>query len=241
MDSILDRMGFSEYKKKAYLALVKLEKGTAIEISRKSNMPTSKIYETLKWLYENGFISVVSEKPLTYRANDPKAVLKSEVNSRISELTAIRKDIDKISTSLPVAEKASFQVAYGRDAFYKKVKEAVSRSNESIVAIVKHWRLDYELRVLNIEFTKKGGSLRLLGPVTKENKSLVEEWKKSGAKTKHYIPDSTRFTVWDEKIIAIGFKEKEKNDYFSLWIENEYLGKILTRYFNSIWKSAKTE
>jgi sugar-specific transcriptional regulator TrmB len=235
---VLDSLGFSRYKKKAYLALIRLEKAGAVQIAKKAGIPSSKIYEVLQWLYENGYVSLVSQRPLVYKANDPKTVLRSDVRSRIGELRSIEKEISRMSTGLGFTEKAVFEVVKGRGAFFKKVKEAVARSDSSIVAIVKNWRLDYELRELSSEFVSQGGVMRFMGPVNKGNKQLVNEWKKMGVQVKNIMPEATRFTVWDGKTVAIGFKEEGDKEYLSLWIENEYLGKILTRHFEGLWQSS---
>jgi sugar-specific transcriptional regulator TrmB len=235
MEQVLEKLGFSEYKKRAYVTLVKLGRCKVGEIAKKASIPSSKVYETLRWLYENGYISLVSERPLIYKANDPKSVLKSDVRDKIAKLRALEEEICKINTNLGVSEKAAFEVVYGRNPFFKKVKEAVAKSDKSIIAIVKNWRLDYELKELTSEFVKRGGKARFLGPMMQQNKSNVAEWKRIGVLVKRFSPETTRFTVWDGKTIAIGFKDDKERDYFSLWIQNEHLGKIFTDCFNSIW------
>lgn len=238
MKNVLRKLGFSEYKARAYIALVGMKRGSVGEIAKKSNIPSSKIYETLKWLYENGYISIISQNPLVYRANDPKHVLKSEVEARIEALKDIKKEIGRIKTNLEVAERGNFQIVYGRNSFFKKVKEAVSQSRKSIIAVVKHWRIDHELIELIREFIARGGKMRFLGPVNTKNRNKVRIWTDIGTEVKNFNPESTRFTVWDGRIITVGFKDSGK-DYFSLWIENEYLGKVLTSHFNSIWRRIK--
>lgn len=237
MEEILEKLGFSEYKKKAYIALIELETGTVGNIARKSKIPSSKIYEILEWLYNQGYISIIKQKPLTYKANNPKHLLKAEVKSRMDSLKKIEEDINKITTSLGVAQRNTFQIVYGRDAFFKKVKESVSRSEKSIIAIVKSWRVDYDLKEITTHFIKRGGKVRFLGPTHTDNRQYIHAWKSIGIDVKNHEPESTRFTVWDGKIITIGFKDDGNKDYASLWIENEYLGKILTDYFEKLWKS----
>ena len=239
MDKILDKIGFSEYKKRTYLALIQLKKAKVGDIAKKSRIPSSKIYETLNWLYEKGYISIVSPHPLIYRANDPTAIINSDIKSQMKILHEIEDELKKLKTDLTVAEKGNFQIIYGRDAFYNKVKESVGNSKKTIVAIVKNWRLDNELFELTKAFVEKGGTGRFLGPINSKNKSNVENWSKMGVKTRNFSPEETRFTIWDERIIAIGFKQEGERDYFSMWIENEYLGKILTTHFNQLWKNAK--
>ena len=161
--------------------------------------------------------------------------MKSDVNSKINKLKEIEEEINHITTILPITETANIQIISSRNAFFKKVKETITKSNNSIIAIVKNWKIDYELNKLTREFTKRGGEIRFLGPINKENRTKIKEWEKTGIKIKNLNPNTTRFTVWDQKTIAIGFKDEDKKDYTSLWIENPYLGKILTEYFNTLW------
>ena len=186
MNKIFERMGFSEYKKRAYIALIQLKKAKVGEIA-KTNIPSSKVYETLNWLYAKGYISIVSPHPLIYRANDPKPIITNEIKSQISVLHEIEDELKKVNTGLTVAENGNFQIIYGRDTFYNKVKESVSASKKSIIAIVKNWRLDNELLELTKEFTSKGGTVKFLGPITPASKSKVKYWNEIGVQTKHLI------------------------------------------------------
>jgi sugar-specific transcriptional regulator TrmB len=233
LDKVLEKLGFSEYKKKAYISLMNLNIATNSDISEDSGIPTSKSYEIMNWLYKNGYISIINDKPLTYKINNPKSILKSEVLSRIDKLKEIEENINSLNFLVNNESKDNFEIIQGRNSFFKKVKETVLKSNNNIVAFVKNWRLDYELTQLNIEFIKRGGTIKFMGPINSETQYLVDEWKKQGALVKNYKPNSTRFTVWDNRYITIGFKEEK--DYFSLWIDNEFLANILVDYFNSEW------
>lgn len=234
MNEILSQLGFSQYKKKAYLALISLRKASVHQISKKANIPSSKLYEVLSGLYEEGYISLVSQKPIIYVANDPKAVLGSEVKNKLQSLQNLKNKIDSLNLGVGVVQEGKFQITYGRESFFKKVKEAVSKSNQNIVAIVKSFRIDHDLKKLTKQFMDKGGAVKFLGPIDK-NSLFIDAWKEIGVKIKNFIPEGTRFTVWDSKIIAIGFKDSKEKDYFSIWIENEFLGKILVDYFNKLW------
>ena len=232
-------MGFSEYKKRTYNVLLKLENATVGQISKKAKIPSSKIYEVLSWLYENGYISIVNQKPLVYAINNPRAVLKSEIRTRIDRLKDMEIEINKLKTGDEFSGSADFQIVYGRNSFFKRVKDAVTRSEQTIFAVVKSWRLDYELKELTKDFIIRGGEVKFLGPINKENRAQVSEWKKIGVQIKHYIPESTRFTIWDGKLMTLGLKDEGSKDYFSLWMENEYLGRILAEYFDKLWKEIK--
>ena len=82
LKKILAELGFSTYKAETYISLLKIRTGTIQQIAKISKVPSCKLYENLKWLYENGYISLILQKPLTYKANDPNILLKSEINNR---------------------------------------------------------------------------------------------------------------------------------------------------------------
>ena len=96
MEQILQKLGFSEYKIKAYMTLLKLKKATPCQVAKISRIPSSKIYEVLGWLYEKGYIVQTSEKPVMYEANNPKYILSSEIKSRMDVLEELKKSVDEI-------------------------------------------------------------------------------------------------------------------------------------------------
>ncbi len=73
----LQKLGFSQYGAKVYLALVKLGSGTASEISKAANIPQAKIYGVLDDLYEQGFVEKIEDaSPAYYRIDNPKETFK---------------------------------------------------------------------------------------------------------------------------------------------------------------------
>ena len=69
----LQQLGFSQYSAKAYLALVRLGKGTASEIAKKAEIPQAKIYGVLDDLYERGFITKIEDvTPASFIVEKPK-------------------------------------------------------------------------------------------------------------------------------------------------------------------------
>lgn len=236
LENVLRDLGFSKYKIEAYLALVRLRKGSVGDIAKNSGVPTSKLYEVLKWLHERGFITQISQKPLVFRANDPKSILKDEVQRKKDRLERIEKELDKIDLTFPVAEKDIVQITTTRDAYFKKIKESVINAKYSIDYIAKHWRLDAELiRLLNKKLNE-GVGIRSLGPINRDTKSKVEWLKDAGVKIKKFEPKETHFAIYDKSMVVISLRLGDKrSDYSAIWIKSEVLAKILSDYFNTLW------
>ncbi|MBT4823830.1 TrmB family transcriptional regulator [Candidatus Woesearchaeota archaeon] len=236
IEQVLDRLGFSEYKKKAYLTLLKLKKATPCKIAKVSGIPSSKIYEVLSWLYEKGYIVQVSEKPAVYEANNPKYTLGSEIKSRMSDLEELKQEVNKIESNIEITEKGTFSVIKGYDGFFKKMKEVTQRSTKSSIGIVQNWKTDKEILDLEKDAIKRGVKIRYLGPIQESTKEFVNIRKKFGVEIRDYNSPHTRFGVWDDKIVMISLRKDTKEEFMSLWIENEVLSKIFVESFENLWK-----
>jgi sugar-specific transcriptional regulator TrmB len=66
--SALIRLGFSQYEAQAYCALLQLSPLNGHEVGRRSQVPPSKIYETLQRLETKGAVLVHRSEPVRYAA-----------------------------------------------------------------------------------------------------------------------------------------------------------------------------
>lgn len=80
----LKDLGLSLYEAKAYLCLLKNGNSYGGELSKKSGVPTSKIYETLNKLVEKGMVYPINSNPVYYQALPLKHFL-NKVQKQTSE------------------------------------------------------------------------------------------------------------------------------------------------------------
>ncbi|MFW5786724.1 MAG: TrmB family transcriptional regulator [Halanaerobiales bacterium] len=96
IDTLSD-LGFNKYEAEAYLILLQKGNISAYEISKKSGVPQSKIYETVKKLVERGLAVARGSNPVKYSPlpiNEFLDRYKSQVEDKISYLKENLKDID---------------------------------------------------------------------------------------------------------------------------------------------------
>jgi sugar-specific transcriptional regulator TrmB len=237
---ILGEIGMSSYKIETYLALLKLKtgSGTIQQIAKNCSVPACKLYENLKWLHENGYITLISEKPLSYRANDPKSIINSEIEKRKDKLDEVKKETENIKLELPEAEKNIVQITSTREAYFRKVKESLRNVKKSIIYTAKHWKVDADLIRLLQERIKQGVKIRALGPISAGEKKNVEWLKEIGVKIKETELKDTRFSVYDDSLVIISLrKEPEKSDYPAIWIKSDTLAELVKNYFEELWKT----
>ena len=129
---LLKGLGLTMYEAQAYVTLTSLISATAFEVSEKSGIPRSKIYDVLKKLNEKNFIEIEDGRPLTYNVKSPVEVLsreKEKINSKIN---------DGISRLTNIYENGMSQVQapiwriYGVEKIINQEVEIIKRSKNSI-------------------------------------------------------------------------------------------------------------
>lgn len=95
----LVKLGLTEYEAKCFVALVRVDQGTAKEISQLSEVPRSRVYDTVERLHQRGLVDVQQSEPRRYRAV-----------SRAEALERLRRDynssIESAETALGEVESA---------------------------------------------------------------------------------------------------------------------------------------
>ena len=130
--AILKGIGLTMYEAQSYVTLTSLISSTASEVSEKSGIPRSKIYDVLKGLIEKNFIEVEDGRPLTYTVKSPVEVLgreKERINTEID---------DTITRLTNVYENGMTQVQapiwriYGVEKIIAQEIEIINRAKTSV-------------------------------------------------------------------------------------------------------------
>ena len=130
--SVLKRIGLTMYEAQAYTTLTSLISSTASEVSEKSGIPHSKIYDVLKILTKKNFIEVEGGRPLTYHVKSPVEVLNREREKINSEID------DTITRLTNIYENGMSQVQapiwriYGVDKIINQETEIIARAKTSV-------------------------------------------------------------------------------------------------------------
>lgn len=130
--AVLKGIGLTLYEAQAYVTLTSLIQAPAIEVSEKSGIPRSKIYDVLKKLNEKDFIEIEDGRPLTYIVKSPVEVLgreKEKINIEID---------DTITRLTNVYENGMSQVQapiwriYGVEKIINQEVEIIKRAKRSV-------------------------------------------------------------------------------------------------------------
>jgi sugar-specific transcriptional regulator TrmB len=138
----LEKIGLTSYEIKTYSALLKTGQINASDLSQKSSVPYSKIYEVLGTLEEKGWIGSDESRPTQYFAKPPSTAIENtrqaqEVEFKNNE-SAILKELTPLYEQSGTSERPDIWVLSGVVNIASKILEMVdSCRNEVLIAIPK--------------------------------------------------------------------------------------------------------
>ncbi len=129
---LLKQLGLTTYEAKAYITLSFLIQATAEEISEKSDIPRSKIYDILKRLNAKEYIKIESSRPIVYHVNPPINVLKKEKEKFIEKIAKTSDNLNKLyEEQISQTEVPIWRIS-GTENIIEKELELIRRAKKSI-------------------------------------------------------------------------------------------------------------
>ncbi|MGE5702781.1 MAG: TrmB family transcriptional regulator [Clostridia bacterium] len=98
----LQKLGFSQYESKAYVGLLKNSPITGYEISKRSGVPRSMIYEVLGKLLDKGAVYIVPSDPVTYAPLPAKELISRQRNTFEQSFLYLEKSLTALESEQDV-------------------------------------------------------------------------------------------------------------------------------------------
>jgi HTH-type transcriptional regulator, sugar sensing transcriptional regulator len=131
-DEIIDKLmtiGFNKYEAKVYLTLLESKEITAYEISKRSGVPQSKIYETVRSLVSRGISSMNGSEPIKYSALPLDEFLNSYKSSTETTIDYLKENINNINS----AQSSDYIWHFnGKDSIMNKAKAMIKNAKKNI-------------------------------------------------------------------------------------------------------------
>ncbi len=133
---LLTRFGFTEYEAKCFVALVRLDDGTAREISDLAEVPRARVYDCVDALNEAGFVDVQGSSPKRYRGVAPDVAVAAIEREFRGDLDRLETLLPELQTSPDTSEQGDVWVMEGLDAVGERLTSMVEDADERIVMAV---------------------------------------------------------------------------------------------------------
>ncbi|MFW9879858.1 MAG: TrmB family transcriptional regulator [Candidatus Thorarchaeota archaeon] len=240
----LQTFGLSEKEAKVYLASLELGTATASDISIKSNLPRTLVYDLLERLIELGLVTYVIKNHKKYFS----AVNPKELSEILEEKQNIIKEALPNLESLyksPGIKRPLVEVYEGKEGLKTLMNDLLKLGIKELLAygssrsffevdpfFIEHWHKERILKKIKI---------RVMYNETEQTKERLKKHKESLGLTKYkFLPikveSPTPTLIYENKLVFLHLVKKEP---FAVLIDNEQMANNYRKYFEELWKIAK--
>lgn len=237
------RLGLTDYELRAYLALLDKGESIASEISKKSEIPISKIYDTLNSLAEKGWIIIERGRPTRYKAQSPKIaseLTKNRIEQELNEhMNVIIQELNPIYERRNDKEKPELWIIRGEENLWKSIRDVIGRATHQLSIALPYMPKDLQQILLPIAslIKEKGGTIQILisGDVDYHSiKRLCEEHEvriRDISFGGGVISDSS-------EVVLILMEAKEKRPSLGIYSAHLGLTSLARAYFDMLWDTS---
>jgi HTH-type transcriptional regulator, sugar sensing transcriptional regulator len=240
INTLLEKLGLTEYEAKTLNTLFKLKEAEAPEISRTAQVPKTRVYDVLEKLIKKNLIIEINGRPKLYRAIDAEETIDLLINSKKNQLSELEIEATVMKESI-----------LADDTQTEDIGERVMKVKD---------KQDFE-RILGQELLKANNTVFGLTEITDEHDILHEALSKvkeknikikllnsfdskklhNSAEVKQLNHGLNAFIVDGKKVIlAISdFKKKKKDYHFTIMNEHVPMADALKHYFEKNWNEIK--
>lgn len=237
----LKQLGLTEYETQAYLALVDGGQMSASDVSMKSKVPFSRIYDVLGMLEEKQFIQVQKGRPKKIVAKAPSEVIRL---IRLDWEDRLKKSSKVVVEELqPLFEKETkattrdVWIIHGRAAILAKAMEMLEAAKEEVLLSLPSFDLSAGDADTIIErvLEMKAGVRILTSSIPDSLKELIPD--KFEVRTRDRVFGVG--LVVDQRDTLIMLAGGEKSDEFlGIYSSHNIFAAMSSSYFESLWKDS---
>ena len=245
----MENLGLTGYEIRVYLSLLEAGAMSASDVSRKSGIPYSKIYEVLNTLEEKGWLESDSSRPQQFFPKSPSSALemmkiRSESNFRESQSTIVN-ELMPIYTKSGIKERPEIWVARGVFNIAAKVNEVIQNSQQELLLAVPHVAesLARPLQPVLRSIHERGVSIRILASakmspdVVKALARVSEIRLKEGLFGGGVIGDGKHVVI----LLGENVGESGMGDPIAIWADHAGLAGFAKGYFQYLWQDSPSE
>jgi len=235
----LEKLNLSTREADVYVELLELGETTVEQISRKSKIKRTTVYDVIETLKEKGLIGTTKRKKRTlYYAEDPR-ILENQLEEKKTVLNSILPQL--LSMSSLIDKKPDIKYFEGIEGIKNVYQDTLNHPNQEIMMwgstdVFKYFDEDYMWNYYLPKRLEKKIWMRAIGKNLGVVKDIQAQDKKQLRETRLYNADKLFFDVeinlyGRKKIGIMSFKEE-----LGLIIESEKIYNTLSSIFELNWK-----
>lgn len=238
ISNLLEQFGLKEKETKLYLACLEMGQSTASQLSKKTSIQRTLIYDIAQKLIDRGMMTSISKKnKSSFSAISPQSLLKLE-----------EQKVSRLKKMLPQLE-AMYGAGGGKaKIYYYEGKAGIDHINNEtlryrgeIVGFTTPLYVNFQQKYISKEYADRrreiGNRVRIIGEQSPEIIELKRHdsdfFRETKIVSKNLFSSDIELGVYGESVFVIDYKEE-----VGFIIENKSTAKTLKRIFDLVWNNA---
>ncbi|TFG32612.1 TrmB family transcriptional regulator [Candidatus Thorarchaeota archaeon] len=237
----LKQLGLTEYETQAYLALVSGGQMGASDVSTKSKVPFSRIYDVLGRLEEKQFIQVKKGRPTSYVAKSPTEIVKLirlDWEERLKESSrVVVEELQPLFEQETKVTSRDVWVVHGRASILAKAMEMLDNAREEVLLSLPSFDLsadDVDTVVERVLVVR--AKVRILtSSITDSLKDVIPE--KFEVRTRERVFGAGLVVDNKDTLIMLAGGEDD-GEFLGIYSSHTIFAAMASSYFESLWKDS---
>jgi len=243
----LDKIGLTSYEIRTFSSLLKAGELTASDLSQKSGVPYSKIYEVLGSLEEKGWVGSDDSRPTRYLAKSPATALETTKQRLDSEFkdnqNIVLHELIPLYEKSGTSERPDIWVLSGNVNIISKILEMIDSCKNEVMIAVPRASEDLvkqalpKLRLLH----DKGVDITILISDSLDKESLKAISRVATVKVKKGLFGGGIISDKRYVVILLGpeLSDSTSTDIVAIWADHAGLAGFAREYFEYLLKDSK--
>ncbi|NHN47316.1 TrmB family transcriptional regulator [Halostella sp. JP-L12] len=132
---LLEELGITEYEARCFVALSRVPKATAKEVSELSDVPRSRVYDAVDRLHRRGLVDVQQSEPREYRSISKESAIEILRDDYESTLDAVDEALSDLRKSEELEDTGAWAIA-DQDHVSNRIATLVEDAESEIYVLV---------------------------------------------------------------------------------------------------------
>lgn len=173
---LLQQLGLKEYEARSFVALVRLPRATAKEISEISDVPRTRVYDAIRVLETKGLVEIQHSNPQVFRAvSIPEAAetFRKEYEERTKQLKETLQGLESadVDENGPITHEV--WSLSGTTAIVNRMDQLIGRAEDELILVVGHESIVTDTLIDHLETAQQRDVTVIVGTVDVDSRDRL--------------------------------------------------------------------
>ena len=175
---LLQELGLKEYEAKSFVALARLQRGTAKDISETSEVPRTRVYDAIRVLESKGLVETQHSNPQVFRAvsiDEAVNSLQSEYVERTESLRSILSGLEPVDDGESTETTHEVWSISGEQGITSRTQQLIEGATEELILVIGHESIFSDQLADQLQSAQERNVNVIIGTVNDELRAAIQD------------------------------------------------------------------